>query len=252
MKTAPRDPFFIGWSGEMQPRDRRTFLLAAMGLIAGGAGAAYGLGRFQAGAGHGQWDMGRTLSLTGDLLREPYPILRVAMPDGSARHIYLVTNTKCGGQDRIAALASERASITGTPLIRGQHGMLAIADDEDAVRAAEGASRATTEVELFGEISSPAVILDAKCFLGAMRPNEHKIHKACAALCIRGGIPPLIHLADQPRERRLALLVDEKGAAHSDALLPFVADPLRATGRLMSVGGLLTFRASVAGFARLG
>ena len=35
-------------------------------------------------------------------------------------------------------------------------------------------------------------IVDSKCYLGAMKPGDQKTHKACATLCIRGGIPPVL------------------------------------------------------------
>jgi len=34
-------------------------------------------------------------------------------------------------------------------------------------------------------------IIDPKCYAGSMKPGDGKTHKACAALCLRGGIPPV-------------------------------------------------------------
>jgi hypothetical protein len=250
--TEKSDPFFIGWSGKMTLRDRRTFLLGAFGLIAAGGGTGYALGRFQGAAGYGAWEMDREVTLSGPLIKTPFPMLQIQLQDRTLAHIYLVANNKCGAQDRVVNLDTPGAVITGTPLIRGKAGMLAISDHHDAVRPLAQPAPLSTDVDLLGAVESQAVVLDAKCFLGAMRPNERKIHKACAALCIRGGIPPLVYLADQPRGQRLALLVDARGAAHGDDLLPLVADPLRVSGTAIRIGGLLTLRASISDMRRLG
>ena len=45
-------------------------------------------------------------------------------------------------------------------------------------------------LEPLGEVDLVGEILDSKCWFGAMRPSQGKPHKACASLCIRGGIPP--------------------------------------------------------------
>ncbi len=39
-------------------------------------------------------------------------------------------------------------------------------------------------VELVGEL------VDTKCYLGVMRPGTGKVHRACAILCLTGGVPP--------------------------------------------------------------
>jgi hypothetical protein len=52
--------------------------------------------------------------------------------------------------------------------------------------------------EDLGAFTLVGEIVDSKCYLGIMNPGETNPHRECAALCIRGGIPPLIiaHDAD--------------------------------------------------------
>jgi hypothetical protein len=33
-------------------------------------------------------------------------------------------------------------------------------------------------------------LVDTKCWLGVMRPATGKVHRACAARCLAGGVPP--------------------------------------------------------------
>ena len=94
-------------------------------------------------------------------------------------------------------------------------------------------------VVLIGEI------LDAKCWFGAMKPGFGKTHKACAALCARGGLPlafcspggALCGDAD-----RTLLFLDENGRPHGRALLPYVADPVSVTGQIVRVGDVTEYR----------
>jgi hypothetical protein len=52
--------------------------------------------------------------------------------------------------------------------------------------------------EDLGAFTLVGEIVDSKCYLGIMNPGETNPHRECAALCIGGGIPPLIiaHDAD--------------------------------------------------------
>lgn len=246
------DPFFIGWEGHMHPRDRRGFLVGAFALIAGGGAAGYGFGRYQARGGYGQWEMGATLRLTGELIGAPYPHLRVPTSEGGIQSVLLATTGKCGGQDHVQGISSARVTVTGSPIVRGQHLMLALSDGADAVIPAEtGGPDGPVRTVLHGPVESRATILDAKCFLGAMRPQEAKTHKACAALCIRGGIPAMVYLPDVTNGPQLALLADGQGFAHGEGILPLVADPLMVSGTLISRDDLAILQAPLRAMRRL-
>ena len=85
-----------------------------------------------------------------------------------------------------------------------------------------------------------------------MQPGQGKPHKSCAALCIRGGLPPVFcpealcgSAASAP------LLTDADGKPHGMALLPLVADPVLAQGRMVQVGDVRQFRVALNGIRRL-
>ena len=95
-------------------------------------------------------------------------------------------------------------------------------------------------------------IVDSKCYLGVMKPGRGKPHRACATLCIRGGIPPVLRVVTGTGEARHLLLTDQDGGAINDRILDLVAEPVEVTGRVLRTGDLLMLRAELAAFRRLG
>jgi hypothetical protein len=79
-------------------------------------------------------------------------------------------------------------------------------------------------------------IVDYKCFLGAMKPGDGKTHKACAALCISGGIPPMLVSFDERGTRTYTVLVLDQG--RTPDLAEAAGEPVRVSGRLEVKGGL--------------
>ena len=79
-----------------------------------------------------------------------------------------------------------------------------------------------------------------------MRPGVGLAHKACANLCIKGGIPPVLVL-DQPvraggLETVFVLLSDMQGGAVGQELYDLVALMVRLEGALERHGDLLVLK----------
>jgi hypothetical protein len=85
-------------------------------------------------------------------------------------------------------------------------------------------------------------IVDGKCYFGVMRPGAGKVHRACAARCISSGTPPVLAVEDVAGERLHLLLVGADGGAAHRMLLPFVAEPVEVTGRVLRYENLLVMR----------
>jgi hypothetical protein len=102
---------------------------------------------------------------------------------------------------------------------------------------------ATSKLEV---VTLQGEIVDSKCFFGAMKPGEGKTHKACATLCIRGGIPPMLITLDSSGQQTDYLLVDPEGrglvGASLEAILPFVADAVEVSGAVEQRGELRLLR----------
>lgn len=255
IRPKPESSFFIGWDGNVPAIDRRTMLASAVGLVAAGGGAAAWLARAQKSQGDGAWDMADVREFKGFLTTEPYPALRTTDLGGGARTALLVCMTKCGVEDRLAVFADGGGAIvTGSLITRGRHAMITVADGPDWIRAAEDvdiAALASTE-EALGTATLRGEVLDAKCWYGAMRPGDGKVHKACASLCIRSGIPPAFFARDaQGGEHALVMTTPEGGRiVPTEAFLALVADPAEASGAIVRVGDILQFRVDPATIRR--
>ena len=107
-------------------------------------------------------------------------------------------------------------------------------------------------VEDLGVHTLVGEIVDSKCWLGVMNPGNLRTHRACATLCIRGGIPPILVVRDGEGRTLKPLLVGPAGEALNEAVLPLVALPVEVEGELERRDDLLVLRAAPADIARVG
>ncbi|MBL0926668.1 MAG: hypothetical protein IBJ11_03315 [Phycisphaerales bacterium] len=189
--------------------------------------------------GEAVWDDGKPRTISGVLLTRPYPVLLT--DDGVS--VLLVEVGKHGPRD-LAHAEGRRCEIVGWPLEREGRTMIELEPGADAVRpgSAHGpvpAARSLGRVALRGEI------VDSKCYLGAMKPGEGKTHKACATLCVRGGIPPMLAV-DTPGGPRFVLVADADGGPMPAECTAFIAEPVEVRGELFERGGLYTIRTRAA------
>lgn len=246
-----QDDFFIGWSAETPRADRRFLLGAGLALIAGGGALGAGLALDRPPVGDGVWDQGTKHTLRGVIGREPYPVLRSQGRDGAIRTVFLVSSGKTALRldPRIVGAG---ADVTGTLITRGDHAMMAVTDMAAAPASREVALLVPPPAVDRGLVMLVGEILDAKCWFGAMRPGYGKTHKACAALCARGGLPlAFCQIGACGDAVQAPLLLDADGRAFGRNILPLVADPVSVRGRLVAVGDVLQIRAPLGALHRL-
>ncbi len=213
------DPFFVGYL--RVPPDLRLFLTATcLALLVGAAGLAYALSLTQDDPGQSRprFDFGPQTVL-GVLELTPSPILHVTqgtdtIPDGQT--LMLAGQGKNGAVERAMELEGQLVQATGVLFDRGDLGMLQL-NGGNAFRAAEDQSAIPDipEPESLGRWEITGEICDGKCEAGAMRPGRGIGHRACANLCILGGIPP-VFVTTQPIEGEEFLLITGEG----DEVLP--------------------------------
>lgn len=249
------EPFFIGW-GDTPPTDRRFFLRLGLGLTAGAAGLGAGLAAVQRAPGPGDWDPDRVREWRGIVTGAPYAMLlsHELTAGGAPRTALLSCLGKCGVAAQIGALEGQPVVVSGSLIQRGPHAMIAVDEQGPWLRrddrAAQAPPLAFAAPEALGEVSLSGEILDSKCWFGAMRPSDGKLHKACASLCIRGGIPPAF-FARGPAGQAALMVMTDGGRAHGPDLLALVADPVRLRGRLFRRGDLWMLDAPVSAIQRL-
>jgi hypothetical protein len=79
-----------------------------------------------------------------------------------------------------------------------------------------------------------------------MRPGDGLAHKACASICILGGVPPVLVLAGPVEGRAFMLMGDPAGQALPPSFRDHVGVRRRMEGSVERVADLLIFRTDVA------
>jgi hypothetical protein len=257
------DAFFIGW--EPTPKRYARFLypiVVALLLMTGGVAATVAYRQHDPGTGH--WDTDNVRTFDGIVFTRPYAMIRVPgdKPVDPPRTMLLVEDGKVGALSRVEAFVQGKADgvavrVAGTILHRDGRRMLELAEGEKGMRRLTKAEEVMLPPlgwpapEVLGEhVSIKGEIIDSKCYLGAMKPGGGKTHKACAMLCISGGVPPMLVSRDSARNETFYLLATEEGGVANERVLDFVGDPVEVSGRLERHGDLLLLRVQANGVRR--
>lgn len=236
-----REPeFYVGYVPRPGPATLRFAAIAAALLLAGAGLLAFALGSLVADPGNGGY--GDEVSLTGVVEMRPYPMLRLPSPSPGVpgRAVLLSGDGKFGVAARAAELAGGGVTAKGFPLKRGDLDMLTLSLP-DGLQPASASSPPGAATPL-GRWRINGEICDGKCYAGAMRPGSGLAHKACANLCISGGVPPVFVSAAPVEGRRFLLLADADGGPIPQTALDLVAIPLDLEGLLERRDDLLILR----------
>jgi len=239
-----RDPFFIGWA--RPPAGLRGFLaLCAVVLVAGFGAAGYLLAATASDPGGGafRFDWGRQ-TVEGRLEALPYPVIHVTE---SARHpaghtVLLSAQGKNGVQARGAPLDGQLVKASGVLLKRGDLDMLQVRGGVEGLGPVAGGEAPPLAVEALGRWRITGEICDGKCYAGAMRPGTGLAHKACANLCLLGGVPPVFVTTAPVAGERFLMLADAAGGPVTGRVLDHVATLVAIEGEVERRGSLLVFR----------
>jgi hypothetical protein len=208
---------------------------------------AWLLAALQPDAGDGGWaDAQREFK--GTLSRAPYPTLRVSTDVGPRTYL-LVSDEKRGAEAVLGGIADGASvKIQGFEIERAAVGMIQLAATDVAVVDAPTVPAASIEVH--GRVTLEGEIVDSKCWLGVMRPGEGHIHKACASLCIRGGIPPMFVTRAEGVPQVMLLVLFDGRAVPPDAILEYVADPVQLAGVIEKHGDIYLFKVDLSTLTR--
>lgn len=252
MSEHRQDEFYVGYLPKAPAgiaRRTRFFVIAALVL---GLGAGLALIASHGPFGPGVFEFGNERSFEGVVRLAPYPTLELARPgaaDASTSAYLLVAPGKFGANEIVEGFAGQRVALEGTLVYRDEQTMIEVVPD--SVRALGGEAPAPPPVERLGRLTLRGEIVDSKCFLGVMNPGNLKTHRACATLCISGGIPPVLLVREREGAARYLVLVSPEGRPINEAVLPYVAEPIEITGDLERHGDLELFRIDPADIERL-
>ncbi len=227
--------FFVGYM-PMPAGLRRFYRIFAPLLLLAGIAFAAGLSASQLGAGQGRWDPYAVANVQGYLSVAPYPVLH--LEDGGS--VLLVRAGKLSADEFADDYDGQFVAVKGAPIKRGGWQMLELSAAGD-IQAWTPATAFQPPPALAGErVVLAGEIIDSKCFLGVMKPGAGKVHRACAAMCLTGGMPPMLAVTDQHGDRYGYMLVMPDGESASRHLVPDVAVPVTVSGRL-EIRGDLTY-----------
>ncbi|MEM9378588.1 MAG: hypothetical protein AAGB93_01470 [Planctomycetota bacterium] len=249
------DEFYIGWEERTAPALSRFTRAKVLALVALGVVVAALVAATQQPFASSRFEFGVVRSFEGRVEFVPYPTLVVQRP-GEARgsvapesRWLLTVFGKFGAEAAFEGMDGHRVRFDGSLIDRDGVTMVEVLPDSVEDGGAEAPTVAfaepTREVTLRGEI------VDSKCYLGVMKPGNLKTHRACAARCISGGVPPVLLVRQGDGAARYVLLVDARGGAVNDRVLDMVAEPVEITGALSDLGGLELLRADPAAYRRL-
>ncbi len=226
-------PFYIGYQ-DRAPRPIARFIMGTVfalltfSTLLGGALAAW-----QDPFDVGQFDFGVETDFHGLVLTDPVPHFWGRAEDGDASMAYLLVTVGKHGVDADFE-HSQSVSITGS-LIESPLGRMIEVHSWAASEAAPSEQAPplvdSRTMTLQGEI------VDSKCHLGVMKPGRRKPHRACATLCIRGGIPAMLRTDGPSHARGYVLFLDRKPFP-DQALLDRVAEPVAVEGTVQRRGDL--------------
>jgi len=245
LKQAERG-FFVGYFTKVPPDVKATMIGAIVFLVAGLASASMMLSINTDSPGSGSYaDELSGGHVTGTMETHPYPILRVPA-DGArpARAIMLAGSGKFGVDDRALALGGKQAQAGGVFVKRGDLEMLLVGggDDLKAADAAVATPPTATPAVQLGRWRLTGEICDGKCGGGAMKPGTGLSHKACANLCISGGVPP-VFVSTAPVDGHIFFLLASKdGGPMPAGLRDKTAVPVVLEGTVERRDSLLIFK----------
>lgn len=247
-KTGSDSPFFVGYAPP--PRKIAAAMLVTVAALFG-ATAAIGVivAGAQRDAGTGVWLADETRTYEGVLRSVPYPTLFFT-DQGEEKAASLISTGKLGVVDRVQGMDGQRVRIKGFHVERQGRVAIEFIDGTEAVEGLGASGVRPLAVEPLGTRTVQGEIVDSKCFLGVMKPGDGKAHKACATLCIIGGVPGHFVVRHEDGFSN-AIVTGPDGGPMPESLLRYVADPVEVTGALERIGPLLRFRIDPASVRRL-
>ena len=240
--------FYVGYHDPAPARVRRfQRLFAAVSLVVAGAAAvviATGQRQLPAAA----FEFGTIRTFEGFVVADPYPSLIVPRGPVTSRYL-LVGPGKSGADALVEPVTGGWATMDGTLAYR--EGQAVIQVEPGSVAPAGGAPAPAPADEVLGERSVEGEIVGAKCYLGVMNPGSGIAHRACAELCIRGGIPPMLMVRHEDGTTEGIILAGVNGEALGEELSGLIAEPVGMTGRLVRRGATALLHVDPAEIRRL-
>ena len=211
------------------------------------------------------FEFGNPRRFAGWVSTTPSPGLLVPHPDGRGVSRYLLVGTgKRGADASLAGFEGKQVQLEGTLVYRDDQTMIELTSapiqelaaglDPTFLPAGEDGPHPPQSWMRWEELGTRTLggeIVDSKCFFGVMKPGSGKTHRACAARCISGGIPPVLAMREDDGGLSYVLLTAMDGTGIGHLILDHIAEPVEITGRLERQGELKVLRCDPSSIRRL-
>ena len=233
--TDQHDEFYVGYLP--MPDGHRKFITTLLfTLFLWFAGMAFIIVTTMREPGFARWETGAIKHWTGTLVAKPYPLL---IPDDTnSPAIFVVSMGKHGAQDRLKDSFGKHVTLAGYELNRDGRLLIELDDAQSAIEIDSSATSAEQEPQLIESIKLTGEIVDGKCYLGAMKPGDGIGHKACATLCIRGGLPPMFAAQTEKGSTIYYLLQIDGSTEYSEESLGLVGQRVQISAEYSTLYGL--------------
>ncbi|MGX1929730.1 hypothetical protein [Flagellimonas sp. 2504JD4-2] len=252
-----KDEFYIGYVdvvGEGTKKTIRRFVFITIGSLLLGA-VLFGI--FQRPAANSAFDFNAPTKVSGTYQEAPYPMLHVKLDKDNYKNVILLGFGKLGANKYLDDIRNKEGTLNGKHLtIEGNliyyngKTLLEI-DDSQKISLTHSKIKDYMLPEVKGNQTVTGEIVDPKCYFGVMKPGYGKIHRSCAALCISGGIPPVLVTSDNNAISEHFLLTDLKGNPIHKDILPYIGQPSLLSGEVEKLGDWYTMRIDVSQIKKL-
>ena len=248
--SLPSQEFFVGYLPKM-PAGIKKFLKPWIGILLVIIPlVAYVLVSSQIGFSTATFELGTLTELEGVLITHPVPMLRIsAEPDREgnriSQDILLIGFGKNGAEGDIEvweeqsghSLAGYKVTLGGTLIYHNGKTLLELTEGKRALRTIKGQAGGVESPIQEGSSTWKGEIIDPKCYFGVMKPGRAKPHRSCAALCIAGGIPPILRVSDAQQQVKYFLLMGENYTPINEEVKPYIAEGVSVNGQISHRNG---------------
>jgi hypothetical protein len=194
----------------------------------------------------GAYEFGVAREFVGILREAPLPNL--LMDDtgepasaGKPRAVLIAGSGKFGLPDFAREGLGKRVRFTGSLIYRQNMTMVEMNDADSFEVLEQVISEPNSNVSSFGAVTLVGELVDTKCFFGVMKPGVGKVHRACAVVCLEGGIPPGLLLRQEDGRSTVVMLAGTDNSP-LDIDSQWAARQLNVTGELEMRDGIPVLR----------
>jgi hypothetical protein len=194
----------------------------------------------QTGYRNSTFELGQLSQVSGILQSQPVPMLKVPLGNNQYQSVLLIGFGKSGARPTIdkiettqkQSLEGQLVTLEGTLIYYDGKALLELTKKENSFVASNPGPEYQPDRQRVGQATLRGEIMDAKCFFGVMKPGEGKPHKACAANCIAGGIPPTLRTETPTGDVQYLILTGLKGEPINQSVLSAVGEPVKLDGEI--------------------